>query len=66
MRIVEITRRYHNDFHWIGRCEWCDHREHYGDGYADHFYCMEVVPNRVCDNCGSTSYEPSCSDRDAA
>ncbi len=52
MRIETITFRNHNDFHWIGVCNWCGHRERYQDGYADEFYCLRVVPERICPACG--------------
>lgn len=64
MRIIEVTQRYRNDFHWIGQCEWCGHKRRYGDGYADSYYCMVIVPNRICDKCESTSLQPSCSQRE--
>lgn len=57
MEIHEITFRNRNDFHWKGRCENCEHIERYGDGYADAFYCQEVVPNRECEKCGLTTVE---------
>ncbi len=56
MRIKEITSRYRNDFHWKGECEHCQHVERYGDGYADEFYCLRVVPARHCPKCGRNSY----------
>lgn len=55
MRIVEITWQHRNDFHWIGQCEFCGHRERYGDGYADAFYQQRVVPDRKCVSCGQRS-----------
>jgi hypothetical protein len=63
MRIVEITQRYRNDFHWIGECENCGHRERYGDGYADNFYCTRVVPSRHCEKCGMNSRGEFCKER---
>lgn len=56
MRIKEITQRYHNDFHYIAECEHCGKSQRYGDGYADSFYCYQVVPNRHCEECGLNSY----------
>jgi hypothetical protein len=56
MRIIEVTNRYRNDFHWKGECEHCQHVEHYGDGYADHYYCQQVVPGRYCPQCGLNSH----------
>jgi hypothetical protein len=56
MELVKITRRHRNDFHWIGRCRWCGHEERYGDGYADEFYCLKVVPHRHCSECGKNCY----------
>lgn len=56
MRLLEVTSRHRNDFHWIGQCESCGHKQRYGDGYADRFYCMGVVPGRHCPECGLNSY----------
>lgn len=56
MRIIEVTNRHRNDFHWVGQCEHCDHVEKYGDGYADNFYCTQVVPGRYCPECGRNSH----------
>jgi hypothetical protein len=55
MRLVEVTWRHRNDFHWKGECESCGHITHYGDGYADHFYCTKVIPDRHCEKCGFNS-----------
>ena len=52
MQIAEVTFRHRNDFHWIGQCRHCGHRQRYGDGYADHFYCARVAPARHCSKCG--------------
>jgi len=52
MRIQEITWRYRNDFHFTAQCEHCGHATKYGDGYADNYYCTQVVPNRYCPECG--------------
>lgn len=63
MRIKEITWRHRNDFHFTAQCEHCGHVAKYSDGYADNFYCTQVVPNRYCDECNLNSYgrapEPS-------
>lgn len=56
MRIDEITWRHRNDFHWIGKCEHCGHTDRFGDGYADEFYCLNVVPSRHCEKCGLNSH----------
>lgn len=56
MRIKEVTWRHRNDFHFTAECEHCQHVAKYGDGYADHFYCTQVVPNRYCPECGKNSY----------
>lgn len=56
MRIKEIISRYRNDFGWIGKCEHCEHEERYGDGYADEYYCLHVVPGRYCPQCGLNSH----------
>jgi hypothetical protein len=56
MQIVEVTHRVRNDFHWIGQCRHCGHRERYGDGYADHYYCTQVAPGRYCPDCGMNCF----------
>ena len=56
MELIEVTRRYKNDFHWKGRCRHCGHETTYGDGYADAFYCLKVVPGRHCPECGKDCY----------
>ena len=56
MRIKEITWRHRNDFHYTAECEHCGNVDKYGDGYADNFYCTQVVPNRHCCDCGLNSY----------
>lgn len=57
MRIKEITWRHRNDFRFIGQCEHCGHEQEYGDGYADHYYCTEVIPKgRFCPKCDLNSY----------
>lgn len=56
MRLKEITSQHRNDFHWIGECEHCGKTKRYGDGYADDFYCLRVIPARHCSECGLNSY----------
>jgi hypothetical protein len=56
MRLVEVTYRHRNDFHWVGECEHCGTRTRYGDGYADTYYCTVVVPHRYCTECHKNSY----------
>lgn len=56
MRITEVTWRHRNDFHFKAQCEHCSHIAKYADGYADHFYCTQVVPNRHCPECNLNSY----------
>lgn len=56
MRIQEVTWRHRNDFHYIAACEHCSHEVKYADGYADNFYCTQVVPNRSCPKCGLNTY----------
>ena len=56
MRIEKIIQRHRNDFHWLGKCEHCGKEERYGDGYADDFYCLRVVPGRHCPSCGLNSH----------
>ena len=67
MRIQEVIWRNRNDFHYTARCEHCDNVTTYRDGYADNFYCTQVVPNRYCCDCGLNSYgkeaEPSAHSR---
>ena len=56
MELIEVTRRHRNNFHWKGRCRHCGHIENYGDGYADAFYCLTIVPHRHCPECGLDCY----------
>lgn len=57
MRIHEITSRYRNDFHFVEKCEHCGHEQKRGDGYADEFYCLKVVPEgHFCEKCGVNTY----------
>lgn len=56
MRIAEITERYRNDFKYIADCRHCGKQSRHGDGYADHFYCTRVVPDRCCEHCGLNEY----------
>lgn len=52
MRLKEVLNRHRNDFTWLGECRHCGHTRKYYDGYADRFYCEQVVPSRYCDECG--------------
>lgn len=52
MVIVELTKRYGNNFHFISECQHCGDRDHWGDGYADAYYQQVVFPHRHCRKCG--------------
>jgi hypothetical protein len=56
MRIIKVLERIRNDFHWLGKCEHCGYETRYGDGYADEYYCLTIVPHRYCDKCGLNSH----------
>lgn len=56
MFIKEVTWRMRNDFHFIARCESCGHEHKRGDGYADNYFCIVVVPGQHCQNCGLNSH----------
>jgi hypothetical protein len=56
MRIVEILSRHRNDFSFICGCEHCGHQYRRGDGYADAYYCLRVVPGQHCPECGLNTY----------
>lgn len=51
MRIVEVTFRHRNDFHFNAACD-CGKTSKYRDGYADTFYQYRVFPARACPHCG--------------
>lgn len=52
MRIETITFRSRNDFKFIASCRHCGKDSRHGDGYADEFYCVRVLPGRHCEHCG--------------
>ena len=52
MELIKVLSRHRNDFTWEGKCRHCKHVCKWGDGYADHYYCTQVVPGRHCPECG--------------
>lgn len=56
MRIVRVIERYRNDFSFICGCEHCGHEFRRGDGYADAFFYLKVVPGQHCPKCGKNTY----------
>ncbi len=56
MYIKEVTFRHRNDFHFIAKCEHCGFECSRGDGYADEYFCLKVVPGQPCLKCGLNSY----------
>lgn len=56
MRIVEVTYRNRNDFHFVAHCPHCSKKSRHGDGYADHYYQTQVFPARHCKHCGLNEY----------
>ena len=60
MKIKEITWQQRRDFNCIYICEHCDHEEK-GDGYDDHYFHTQVIPERKCGKCGKIApkdYKP--------
>lgn len=51
MYIIEVTKRYRNDFHFRAYCRHCGDISTHGDGYADAYYQQVVFPNRFCEKC---------------
>ena len=56
MIIKEVLSRHRNDFSFTCGCEHCGHTFRRGDGYADHYFCTEVVPGQHCPECGLNSH----------
>lgn len=56
MFIKQVVWRHRNDFHFIAKCEHCGHEHRRGDGYANEFFCLEVVPGQACPRCGKNSH----------
>lgn len=56
MRIKKITEQIRRDFWAIYECEHCGHEEK-GSGYDDSYFHSQVIPEKVCKNCGKKSDE---------
>lgn len=56
MMIVEVLSQHRNDFRFICGCEHCGHKYRRGDGYADAYFCLAVVPSQHCPECGLNTY----------
>lgn len=54
MRIKEITSQTRRDFHAIYVCEHCNH-EQKGSGYDDANFHQNVIPKKLCPECGKTA-----------
>lgn len=60
MRIKEIISQHRRDFTAIYECEHCGHT-YKGYGYDDDNFHKNVVPSKVCPNCGKQAednYKP--------
>lgn len=60
MKIKEIESQNRRDFHAIYVCEHCGNEEK-GYGYDDDNFHQNVIPNKVCKQCGKkspTDYRP--------
>jgi len=56
MKIKEILSQSRRDFQAIYVCEHCGTEEK-GSGYDDDYFHNQVIPKRVCKNCGKTADE---------
>lgn len=60
MKIKTITYQHRRDFHCIYECEHCGY-EREGRGYDDANFHNNVIPKKVCPECGkaaSDEYRP--------
>lgn len=53
MKIKQITRQNRRDFTAIYECEGCGHKKE-GSGYDDNYFHENVVPKKICDECGKS------------
>jgi transcription elongation factor Elf1 len=56
MKIKEILSQSRRDFQAIYVCEHCGHEEN-GSGYDDDYFHNQIIPKRVCKECGKTADE---------
>lgn len=54
MRIKHKISQYRRDFRAVYECEHCGH-EREGNGYDDTNFHQNVIPKKVCDECGKTA-----------
>ena len=51
MDLIKKTHQYRRDFDGIVKCQFCGHEEELHNGYDDHFYHTQVIPNLMCSKC---------------
>ena len=56
MRIQKIESQHRRDFIAIYKCEHCGHTKR-GKGYDDDNFHRNVIPNKICDECGKSAGE---------
>ena len=56
MKIKEIKSQYRRDMQCVYECEHCGHEEE-GYGYDDDNFHENVIPDKVCTNCGKKAPE---------
>jgi len=56
VKIREIVSQYRRDFTAVYVCERCGEVEE-GRGYDDAHFHQNVIPNKICGNCGEKSPE---------
>lgn len=56
MYIKEMLSRNRNDFTFICACEHCGHEFKRGDGYADSYFQLKVIPGQHCPKCRTNAH----------
>lgn len=56
MKIKKIISQHRRDFRAVYQCEHCDH-EYEGSGYDDAHFHQNVIPEKVCPECGKKAPE---------
>ncbi len=58
MRIKHIINQNRRDFNAIYECEFCG-KEVKDRGYDDSYFHNDVIPNKICPDCGKSSGVPT-------